>query len=157
MDEVGLLRFLVDASRRGYAAGRTAVKVREADHSTTIVHERGEWKFHDNYFGGEPYGGRSVVFFGGRPVWMAVYYGWVEGMGAGVETVYSFLQGALLRAPEEFPVRGPDEFCDGSFTYRNMHQGGVASFSGEETIHENERLVYTARYVGGLVDRRSGD
>ena len=157
MDEVGLLRFLVDASRRGYAAGRTAVKVREDDHSTTIVHERGDWKFHDNYFGGEPYGGRSVVFFGGRPVWMAVYYGWVEGMGAGVETVYSFLQGALLRAPEEFPVRGPDEFSDGAFTYRNVHQGGVASFSGEETIHEDERLVYTARYVGGLVDQRSGD
>src|SRR2546427_12109320 len=99
MDEAGLIRFLLDASRRGYAAGRTAVKVREADHSTTIVHERGDWKFHDNYFGGEPYGGRSVVFFGGRPGWVAGSYGWGEGMGAGGETVYSCLAGALLRAP----------------------------------------------------------
>src|SRR2546422_10179725 len=106
MDEVSLLRFLVDASRRGYAAGRTAVKVREADHSTTIVHERGEWKFHDNYFGGEPYGGRSVVFLGGRPVWMGVYFGWVVGMGAGGETGYSFFQGGLLWGAGEVSVRG---------------------------------------------------
>jgi len=33
----------------------------------------------------------------------------------------------------------------------------VANFSGEETIYESDRLVYTARYVGGLVDRRPGD
>jgi hypothetical protein len=72
MDQAALLRFLMDASRRGYAAGRSAVKMREADHSTTIVLEHGDWKFHDNYFGGEPYGGREVVFLGGQPVWMAV-------------------------------------------------------------------------------------
>src|SRR2546422_11715758 len=101
MDEVSLLRFLVDASRRGYAAGRTAVKVREADHSTTIVHERGEWKFHDNYFGGEPYGGRSVVFLGGRPVLVGVSYGWVGGMWAGGEEVVYVFTGALTRGPGE--------------------------------------------------------
>ncbi len=41
--------------------------------------EAEEWAFHDNYFGGEPYGGRSVAFHQGKPVWIAVYYGWVEG------------------------------------------------------------------------------
>jgi len=46
----------MDAGRPGYAAGGSAVKTREADHSTTIVLEHGDWKFHDNYFGGEPYG-----------------------------------------------------------------------------------------------------
>src|SRR4029453_13981495 len=30
-------------------------------------------------------------------------------------------------------------------------------FWGQEAIHADERLVYTARYGGGLVDRRSGD
>jgi len=75
MDEAALLRFLLDAGRRGYAAGGTAVKIQEADHSTTIVLDDGKWRFHDNYFGGEPYGGREIVFLDGRPVWMAVYYG----------------------------------------------------------------------------------
>ena len=150
MDEAALLRFLLGASRRGYAAGRGAVTIAEADHSTTIVHEDGEWRFHDNYFGGEPYGGREVVFLGGRPVWMAVYYGWVEGANVGIESVYSFLRRALREAPAEFPVRGPDALTEGRFTYRNAHEGGVARFWGEETIREDGRLVYTARYAGGL-------
>src|SRR2546426_8105571 len=100
MDQTALLRFLMDASRRGYAAGRSAVKTREADHSTTIVLEHGEWRFHDNYFGGEPYGGREVVFFRGQPVWMAVYYG--GGDGAHSEWG-SFV---LPRAPRAAPGGG---------------------------------------------------
>ena len=155
MEEAALLRFLMDASRRGYAAGLAAAKTREADHSMTIVLEQGEWKFHDNYFGGEPYGGREVVFLAGRPVWMAVYYGHVD--GAEVDSVYSFLQRALRDAPPEFPVRGPEAFTDGSFIYRNVHEGCVTSFSGRETIHESGQLIYTAHYAGGLVDRRAGD
>jgi hypothetical protein len=78
MDQAALLRFLTEASRRGYAAGSSTVQTREADHSTTIVIKQGDWSFHDNYFGGEPYGGREVVFFQERPVWMAVYYGHVD-------------------------------------------------------------------------------
>ena len=157
MDEAALRSFLLEASRRGYAAGSGAVKVREADHSTTIVHERGDWKFHDNYFGGEPYGGREVVFLEGRPIWMAVYYGWVEGASVAVDEVYGFLQRALREAPGECPVRGPAEFSEGPFTYRNAYTGGVANVSGEETIWQDGRLVYTARYLGGLIDRRDGD
>src|SRR5947209_20610686 len=123
MDQKALLQFLVDTSRRGYAAGRSAVKTREADHSTTIVLEDGEWRFHDNYFGGEPYGGREVVFLRGQPVWMAVYYGQVD--GANVDLVYSFLQRALREAPAEFLVRGPDALTEGRFSYRNVHEGDV--------------------------------
>ena len=155
MDETALLRFLLEASQRGYAAGRSAVKAREADYSTTIVLEQGEWRFHDNYFGGEPYGGREVVFFRGQPVWMAVYYGHVQ--DAGVDSVYAFLQRALRDAPVDFPVRGPAALAEGRFSYQNVYEGGVASFSGQETIQKDGRLVYTAHYAGGLVDRRSGD
>jgi len=155
MDEAALLQFLLDASRRGYAAGGSVVKVKEADHSTTIVLEHGDLRFHDNYFGGEPYGGREVVFLGGKPVWMAVYYGQVD--DANVDSVYSFLQRALREAPPEFPVRGPEAFTEGQFSYRNAYEGDVMRFWGQETIYVNGRLVYTARYGGGLVDRRSGD
>jgi uncharacterized protein DUF5680 len=156
-NEADLLSFLLEASRHGYAAGGNAPKVVEADHSTTIVYERGEWKFHDNYFGGEPYGGRAVVFLNGQAVWMAVYYGRVEGAHVGVQAVYLFLQRALRRPPEDLPFRGPDEFSDGPFTYRSTRHGSVADFSGDETIHHGGQHVYTARYAGGLVDRRSGD
>ena len=155
MDRTALLQFLLDASRRGYAAGGSAVKTREADHSTTIVLEQGDWRFHDNYFGGEPYGGREVVFLRGQPVWMAVYYGQVD--DDAVDSVYSFLQLALREAPPHFPVRGPDVFTDRGLSYRNAYEGDVMRFWGHETIHAGERLVYAARYGGGLVGRRAGD
>jgi hypothetical protein len=157
MDEAALLAFLFETSRRGYAAGRDAAKVREVDGSTTIVYAHGDWTFHDNYFGGEPYGGREVVFLNRRPVWMALYYGWVESVSVDAERVYSFLQRALREPPPAFPVRGPELFSEGPSMYRNAHNGSIANFSGEGTIHEEERHVYTARYLGGLVDRRAGD
>jgi len=157
MDEAALLGFLLDAARRGYAAGGNARKVREPDGSTTILYEEDDWSFHDNYFGGEPYGGREVVFLGGRARWIAVYYGWVEGAAVDPERVYGFLQHALQAAPAAFPIRGPDEFSEPPFIYRNAHTGSVVNFSGEESIHERGRRVYAARYLGGLVDRRPGD
>jgi hypothetical protein len=157
LDTANLLRFLRDAHQHGYAAGRAARQRRETDHSTTITYEAEEWAFHDNYFGGEPYGGRSVVFRQGKPIWIAVYYGCVEGPPAEIQPVYSFLQRALRLAPEDFPVRGPAEFCDHAFAYRNVHQGDVRGFRGEETIHHGGEQVYTAWYSGGLVDRRPGD
>jgi hypothetical protein len=157
MDEAALLAFLFETSRRGYAAGRDAAKVREVDGSTTIVYAHGDWTFHDNYFGGEPYGGREVVFLNRRPVWMALYYGWVESVSVDAERVYSFLQRALREPPPAFPVRGPGLFSEGPSTYRNAHNGSLANFSGEETIHEEGRHVYTARYIGGWVDRRASD
>lgn len=131
--------------------------MREADHSTTIVYASGPWRLHDNYFGGEPYGGRSVAFRDERPVWMAVYYGRVEDPGADVQAVYSFLQRALLQAPDDFPVRGPGQFSAESFAYRNIRRGDIADFWGEEVIDCRGRRVYIARYSGGLVDRRPGD
>jgi hypothetical protein len=157
MDTAEIRRFLGEASQRGYAAGRAARQRREADRSTTITYEAGEWAFHDNYFGGEPYGGRSVVFRKGRPIWMAVYYGRVDGPPDEVQPVYSFLPRALLRAPEDFPVRGPAEFCDDALAYRSVHHGDVRGFWGEETIHRGGQHVYTAWFCGGLVDQRPGD
>lgn len=157
MDTADFLRFLHEANRRGYAAGRTAPTIREPDHSTTIVYESGPWRLHDNYFGGEPFGGRAVAFLNGRPVWMGVYYGRVDDPGPDVQSIYSFLQRALLLAPADFPFRGPDQFTADAFGYQNLRRGDIESFTGEETIHYGDRPVYIARYSGGVVDRRRGD
>lgn len=157
MDTAHLLQFLREAHRRGYAAGQSAVTLREADHSSTIVYEAGHWRFHDNYFGGEPFGGRAVAFLENRPVWMVVYYGRVDDPGTDVQVLYAFLQRAMLLAPDDFPVRGPDQFTDTPFGYRNVRRGDIANFVGEEIIDCRGRSVYTAQYAGGLVDRRRGD
>ena len=55
MDE--LKQFIHNASKNTYASGNENIKKKEKDNSTTIVYEKGDYKYHDNYFGGEPYGG----------------------------------------------------------------------------------------------------
>src|SRR5262249_57536705 len=69
MDQMALRRFLLDASRRGYAAGQSAVKTREEDHSTTIVLEQGEWRFPHKKFRGGAYGRGGGGFFPRPPGW----------------------------------------------------------------------------------------
>ena len=48
-----LCQFLVIAKKQTYAAGDKAKKTLEKDKSTTITFEQGDWKYHDNYFGGK--------------------------------------------------------------------------------------------------------
>ncbi len=63
MDTKELKAFILEASKNTYASEDPNIKVKQPDGSTTIVYEKDKWKYHDNYFGGEPFGGREVVFF----------------------------------------------------------------------------------------------
>jgi len=132
-----------------------AKKIVETDKSTTMIFEDGDWKYHDNYFGGEPYGGREVVFFQNQPVYMMVYYGWVIEGVSDVQAVYKTLQGALTLIPEDKPFRGPKKFSQDGAEYTNVFTGEIDNFFGEEVIKlENGKEIYKAKYVGGLVDQR---
>lgn len=155
MNKEALRLFLIDSNRAGYAGGEEKKWVKELDGSTTIPFEKGPWRSHDNFFGGEPYGGRTIVFHEGKPFWMMVYYGWVA---EGVESnpVYGVLRNALMQMPEDYPFRGPKEHKEGEFTYSNSWEGEDDRFSGEEQIRQGEKLIYKANYLGGLVDRRKG-
>lgn len=150
-----LKRFLFDANKVGYAGGEERKWIKEEDGSTTIPFEKGKWKMHDNFFGGEPYGGRTIVFFRDKPVWIMVYYGWVK---EGVETVpvYKILRGALSKMPKEAPFRGSKKHKEDNFIYRNAWKGKVDLFSGEEKILKSGKLVYKANYLGGLIDIERG-
>ena len=153
-DKKQLLKFISESHKSGYATGDSANKIKEPDGSTTITYESGPWKYHDNYFGGEPYGGREVVFFKDKPVWMMTYYGRVDNSVKDFIRVYNFLQRALKLVPLDRPFRGPKELREGSFKYQNTWQGVVSGFSGKEVIYENEKVVYEANYTGGFVDIR---
>lgn len=155
MNKEQLRQFLVDSNNAGYAGGEEKKWIKETDGSTTIPFEKGSWKSHDNFFGGEPYGGRTIVFYEGKPYWMMVYYGWVE-EGIQTDPVYGILRGALKQMPEDYPFRGSREFKDGEYTYSNSWEGEVDRFEGEEQIMQGEKLIYKANYMGGLVDQRKG-
>ena len=155
IDKQQLCKFLVKAKKSTYAAGDVAQKIVEVDKSTTLVFENGDWKYHDNYFGGEPYGGREVVFFQGKPVYIMVYYGWVSEGVVNVQEVYKTLQGALTLIPEDKPFRGPEKYSQDGAEYINVFKGEIDNFFGEEIIKSAEgKEIYRAKYIGGLVDQR---
>ncbi|HNP89231.1 MAG: hypothetical protein BWY24_00769 [Microgenomates group bacterium ADurb.Bin219] len=155
MDLTSFKKFLIDSNKVGYAGGEEKKWIKEADGSTTIPFEKGEWKSHDNFFGGEPYGGRTIVFYRGEPYWLMVYYGRVEDK-VETDSVYGILRNALKQMPEDYPFRGPKEYKEKEFIYKNNWQGEVDKFSGEELIFQNGKPVYKANYVGGLVDQKKG-
>lgn len=150
MDLKRLQQFLVNSIKE-YASGDGKKWIKEKDGSTTIPFEKGDFKSHDNFFGGEPYGGRVVVFYKNRPVWMMVYYGWVE-KNISVDEVYAILKKALMQMPEDATFRGPKEFKEKEFIYQNNWTGDIERYSGEEKILKNNQSIYKANYMGGLVD-----
>ncbi len=155
MNTEALRQFLIEANKAGYAGGNEKKWIKEPDGSTTIVFEKGEWRSHDNFFGGEPYGGRIIVFYKNKPYWMMVYYGWVA---EGVETdpVYGILRKALMQMPEDAPFRGPKKYKENGYAYKNTWSGDIERYFGEEQITQGEKLIYKASYMGGLVDQRTG-
>jgi len=146
--------FLIETKKAGYGVGNSKSWIKEKDGSTTIPFESGDWRMHDNFFGGEPWGGREVVFFKGKPVWIMVMYGSVDPSVNGFAEVYAFLQKALRNQPEDLPLRGPKLLQEGDFTYKNRTKGDLENFSGEEEIYQDKKRIYKMNYNGGLVDQR---
>lgn len=151
-----LQKFLISSNKAGYASGKEKAWTKEKDFSTTISYQEGDFKMHDNFFGGEPYGGRMVVFYKNKPVWMMVYYGWVEKIVKDPNIVYGILRSALKQMPNSAPFRGPKIFKDKELVYENKWNGEIERFSGEEKISKAGKQLYFAQYAGGLVDQRTG-
>lgn len=146
-----LKAFILEASRATYASGDESLKEKQSDKSTTIRFEKGAFSYHDNYFGGEPYGGREVVFLEGKPLWIMTYYGSVE-PGAVQKEVYAFLIESLSHPTADMPYRGPVSFEKPGWKYENTIVGEVEKFSGIEKIYHGV-CVYEASFMGGLIDQ----
>ncbi len=153
MDLSQLSKFLLDSNKAGYASEKSNSQ-QEPDGSTTITFVSSDFKSHDNFFGGEPYGGRVVVFYKEKPIWMMVYYGAVDDSIKNFGGVYGFLKKALMAMPENDPYRGPKLLEEGPYKYENSWRGNLESYSGEEKIYLNGSQIYWAKYIGGLVDQR---
>jgi hypothetical protein len=127
----------------------------ETDGSRTIQYTEGDFKMHDNFFGGEPYGGRLVIFYQNRPVFLEAYYGRVYNTSKSADEVYIFLRKALQHPTEDTPYRGPAEYTEGTLVYTCACEGDVTNHTVKEYIHDGETEIYSAIVVGGLVDLHS--
>ena len=150
-----LRTFLLESNQAGYAGGQEKEWIKEKDGSTTIEYQQGSFRSDDNFFGGEPYGGRLVVFEEQKPVWLMVYYGWVTEK-VNPDQVYTVLRAALQQMPPDAPFRGPQQLKQGAYLYTNHWRGTIERYSGHEQITHNDTLIYQADYMGGLVDQRTG-
>lgn len=146
-----LCKFLVEAKKSTYAAGEGAKKIVEKDGSITLIFEDGDFKYHDNYFGGEPFGGREVVFMQNKPIYIMTYYGSVKDSVLSSEIIRVLLK-SLSLIPEDHPFRGPKEYVENDLAYKNSYTGEIDNFFGEETISSSDgKEIYKARYAGGFI------
>jgi len=56
--------------------------------------------------------------------------------------------------PEQYPYRGPKNYNENNLSYINSFTGDIDNFSGEETITQDGKEIYKAKYIGGFVDQR---
>ncbi|MCC6955086.1 MAG: hypothetical protein IT290_13295 [Deltaproteobacteria bacterium] len=133
----------------------TAEVTTGTDQAHVITYRDGDWFMHDRFFGGEPYGGSQVIFLNDRPIWILNYYGRVIAPEFNPRDVYTFLREALRVPSADEPYRGPREYRSGEFLYKNQVDGDIEEFRGKETILFQNREIYYAHYVGGLVDQRA--
>lgn len=150
MDKKAFINFLIKAKKKGYASYGNQIKESNGSYSTRF--EEGDFKFHDNWFGGEPFAGREVVWHKNKPYWMVVYYG---ADTTGKDLAIPTLTKALSSMPTDFPVRGPKNLKNGDFQYKNKWQGNIEKFYGEETISKSGKQIYKANYMGGLICKRN--
>lgn len=145
-----LKKFLMRANMP-HATG-TAKTLKEADGSRTIEYAEKDFRMHDNFFGGEPYGGRLVVFYKDQPIFIEVYYGRTS---RPADAIYDFLREALQHPDEDNPFRGPAKYKKASLTYKSSTEGDVANHTVKEYIYDGDEEIYQAVVVGGLVDQNS--
>ncbi len=146
-----LATFLYTARSRGYAVVRDVPVLREPDGSSTLLYESGGWRYHDNYFGGNPFAGREVVHHDRRPVWMMVYCGGATA-DADAGDAFRWLREALRAAPVD-ALRGPTTHDGAGWRYVCQTDGDIERFTGSEAITRDGVDVYRAHFAGGWVDR----
>lgn len=130
----------------------TAKTIKEADGSRTIEYAEDDYRMHDNFFGGEPYGGRLVVFYKDQPIFIEVYYGRAS---RPADAVYDFLREALQHPGKDNPFRGPAEYKKDNLTYKSSTEGDVANHTVKEYIYDGDEEIYWAVVIGGLVDQNA--
>lgn len=142
-----LQKFFYEASLRGYgneellAQGSSLrdrdseVKVIEGeDGSTKIIYECDVWRYSDKYFGGEPFGGMTVIRFCGIVCFVMNYWGKVL-PNVNKQLVYDCLMPALMVTRPEHPWRGPNHYvAKNGLLYTNIWHGNIEKFYGQEKL-----------------------
>lgn len=144
-----LMTFLVEAKKNTYAGeGKKVEPSRLA--SKDLPFCKGDYHYLDTYLGNVNFIGEEAVWHKDKPVWGMNYYGemLIEEIPEGFSR---FLKNALLNIPSETPFRGPEHYIYGSYEYQCDWTGDIKSFSGDEYIYRNGKLIYRLKFHGGYL------
>ena len=147
----GFVSFLLKAKQKTYATGGEGNERDLNDGTREMSYREGTLFYRDRYFGLNPFIGEEVVWEDDKVIWAMNYYGMVTDESIATGEVYRFLQRAMQGVGAERPFRGPNEYEEGDFQYRDASEGTVDQFTGEETIFFQKKQVYLLIYHGGKV------
>lgn len=152
MDHQELTAFLNAANKATYA-NREAPKTESLRPASEDYHfEEGDLTYHDTYFGSRDFIGEEVIYKVEKPIWAMNYYGFVLKDEVSTADAYKILRPALMQEYDDIlPVRGPREFKEGEYSYRNSVEGNLDRFIGTEEILLNGEIIYRCWYHGGII------
>ncbi|HNY35908.1 MAG TPA: DUF5680 domain-containing protein [Candidatus Pacearchaeota archaeon] len=143
--------FLLKAKINTYASnGENEEKILE-DGSKELVYKNNEWEYRDRYFGFNPFIGEEIIFKDSKIFWGMNYYGRIISDKVETEQIYQFLKKSLRLAKIEYPFRGPIDFQENNWIYKNKINGIANNFTGKESIYFKQEKVYELIYHGGII------
>ncbi len=153
-----LANFLVKAKTKTYAGNSKEVAPQRSSFRE-LEFKEGNWHYRDSYAGFFMAPGQEVVYFNSRPVWAMAYAGGMlpqyrENKEFASKT-FSFLKKALLQVKESRPFRGPKNFKEEEWEYKDSSEGAITNFKGTEHIHYQGKEVFRQNYVGGLIKHKT--
>jgi len=149
--------FFGRAAAAAYAGSGPRV-TSERDGFQELIFEDGDWSYRDSYTGDIRSRGQEIIRYRGDPVWAQSYGGGMEGHFAQDRELsdrnMEFLKTAFLSGDKrtKFQPRGPHELVHGDWRYTAAWKGDIAEFSSGEEIHYQGELVFTHKFIGGLIE-----
>jgi len=154
MEEINILelaKFLVKAKTNTYAKEGENNEIKLEDGSNNFTFRKGNLTYKDKYFGFNPFSGQEVVLKDSKPIWSMNYYGKIISNIVNQKKIYEFLMKAMMLVKEDRPFRGPNEFKEENFIYKDKSEGDINYFSGAERILYKGKEVYVLLYHGGVI------
>lgn len=138
-------------NEKGYA-DPDAKYVDNGKNGKILTVQIGEFRYEDEFYGGEPYSGNETIWKNGVDVFRCVYWGKVS-KGIKFGDIYTFLRSALAKGTDkELVHRGPTEYTEGKLTYTNSIEGDIEDFRQVEKIYMDGKEVYVAYFFGGRIN-----
>lgn len=144
--------FLVEAkTEHGYGMPGATVNKRVGD-SRELIWGRDGWKYADRWIGGNPYVGAEAVAYIDTAVWGMAYHGRILDAGFGQYELSGWMGEVLSRPQADLPIRGPHQYKMENGVYNLSYDGSLEDFEATEAINVGGRVVYAARFIGGLAN-----